>query len=107
MKTAVMALVLVGILLSVFPLAYAQSKKVKNEAPLPPSEASLPTIKAEPWLQVEANPGTFLEGPSFDREGNLYVSSIFDGRIFQDYPGQESDHHFQQERDPAGRHGDS
>ncbi|MCJ7784505.1 MAG: hypothetical protein MUP41_11280, partial [Desulfobacterales bacterium] len=66
---------------AVRPLAYAQSKKAKNEAPLPPSEANLPTIKAEPWLQVEADPNIFLEGPSFDREGNLYVSSIFDGRI--------------------------
>jgi len=89
MKAAVMALVLVGILLTVLPLGYAQSKKVKNVAPLPPSEASLPTIKAEPWLQVEANPGTFLEGPSFDREGNLYVSSIFDGRIFKITPDKK------------------
>ena len=86
MRATVIGLMLIGILLSVLPLGYAQSKKGKSEAPLPPSEAGLPTIKAEPWLQVEADPNVFLEGPSFDRDGNLYVSSIFDGRIFRITP---------------------
>jgi len=42
--------------------------------PLPQEVANLPTIVAEPWLQVDADlkhPG--LEGPAFDKEGNLYV----------------------------------
>ena len=36
MRTVVIGLMLVGILVSVLPLGYAQSKKAKNEAPLPP-----------------------------------------------------------------------
>lgn len=69
----------------IFSISYGRQVK-KSDVPLPPSEASLPIIKAEPWLQVEPDPNVFLEGPSFDREGNLYVSSIFDGRIFKITP---------------------
>lgn len=58
----------------------------KSEVPLPPSEAGLPTIEAEPWLEVDPDPKIFLEGPSFDREGNLYVSSIFNGRVLKITP---------------------
>lgn len=61
----------------------------KSEVPLPPSEAGLPIIKAEPWLQVEPDPNVFLEGPSFDREGNLFVTSIFDGRVFKITPDKK------------------
>lgn len=50
---------------------------VKSLVPLPPELTNLPTIIAEPWVLVEDNPATFLEGPAFDRQGNLFVSSIF------------------------------
>jgi len=82
-------LICIGILTVFLPWSYGQSKMAKNEAPLPPSEAGLPTIKAEPWLQVEASPNTFLEGLSFDRQGNLYASSVFDGRIFKITPDKK------------------
>ena len=57
--------------------------------PLPPELVNLPIIKAEPWLKIEDNPATFLEGPAFDRNGNLYVTSIFDGRIFKITPDKK------------------
>ena len=45
-------------------------------------------LEVEPWLQVE--PGDiFLEGPAFDRQGNLYVSSIFDSRILKITPEKQ------------------
>jgi lactonase len=88
-RTIVIGLVLIGILILVLPGGYAKSKMGKSEVPLPPSEANLPVIKAEPWLQVEADPNVFLEGPSFDREGNLYVTSIFDSRVFKITPNKK------------------
>jgi lactonase len=60
-----------------------------SETPLPPSEAGLPNIMAEPWLQVEADPNVFLEGPAFDREGNLFINSIFDSRVLRVSPDQK------------------
>ncbi|MBW2029621.1 MAG: SMP-30/gluconolactonase/LRE family protein [Deltaproteobacteria bacterium] len=57
-----------------------------SEVPLPPSIANLPAIKAEPWVQVDPGPKVFLEGPAFDRQGNLFVSSIFDSRILKITP---------------------
>jgi len=59
---------------------------MKSPVPLPPELLRLPAIKAEPWVCVEDNPGTFLEGPAFDREGNLFVSSIFDNRLLKITP---------------------
>lgn len=40
---------------------------------LPPDLAMLPSIEAEHWCCVDADPQLFIEGPSFDREGNLFV----------------------------------
>ncbi len=45
-------------------------------APIPPELASLPTIVAEPWLVVEAKTTQSLEGPSFDRQGNLVATLL-------------------------------
>jgi lactonase len=89
MKKVILCLLAVGILIVVSSLGYAESKRGKSELPLPPSEAHLQIILAEPWLQVEADPNVFLEGPSFDRQGNLYVSSVFDGRIFKITPDKK------------------
>ena len=41
--------------------------------PSPPDVAGLRTIVAEPWLKV-SDEGLILEGPCFDRQGNLYVT---------------------------------
>jgi lactonase len=86
MKTSFMIVLFVlpmAILLLSFAPASAQgSKASKSVVPLPPAEKGLRMIKAEPWVQVD--PGdAFLEGPAFDKEGNLFVTSIFDSRIFK------------------------
>jgi lactonase len=49
--------------------------------PLPPDLVNLPAIEAEPWCQVF--PDVFLEGPAFDREGNLFLTSTPNGTIFK------------------------
>jgi len=51
-----------------------------SSLPLPPQEASLPRITIEPWMQID--PGdVFLEGPAFDRQGNLFLMAAYDNRV--------------------------
>jgi lactonase len=57
-----------------------------SAVPLPPSLKNLYTIEAEPWVKVDDNPGTFLEGPAFDRNGNLYFTSLWEGKVFKVAP---------------------
>ena len=45
-------------------------------APIPPELASLPTIVAQPWLIVDAKTTASLEGPSFDKQGNLIATLL-------------------------------
>lgn len=40
-------------------------------APIPPQEAAVQTIVAEPWLKIEQTCFSDLEGTNFDRDGNL------------------------------------
>ena len=90
-KTSFVGLFLIGTLtgLLLFGCCCMKPSAKSGELPVPPSEARLPTIMAEPWLQVEPDPNVFLEGPSFDRQGNLYVTSIFDGRVFKITPDKK------------------
>jgi lactonase len=92
MTTSIMIALLVLALLALFHAfadAGAEAPKVsKSVVPLPPAEKGLPVLKAEPWLQVEPE-DAFLEGPAFDRQGNLFVSSIFDSRILKITPGRK------------------
>ena len=88
-KILIIGLVIVGILTTASSLVFAGSKIPSSMVPLPPSEASLPVIKAQPWLQIDPGPKVFLEGPAFDRQGNLFVSSIFDSRIFKITPDKK------------------
>lgn len=48
---------------------------------IPPHEALLETITAEPWLKVSYD-FLQLEGLCFDREGRLYFVEVFGGTIF-------------------------
>jgi lactonase len=42
--------------------------------PFPPDVANLPIIVGEPWLQVDPDQkNAGIEGPAFDKQGNLYV----------------------------------
>ncbi|WP_111498009.1 MULTISPECIES: SMP-30/gluconolactonase/LRE family protein [Marinobacter] len=67
-------------------LSYQSSNQ--GPAPIPPSERGLQTITAEPWFKV-SDEGLQLEGPAFDRAGNLYFVEVFGGRVFKLTPERE------------------
>ena len=60
-----------------------------NIVPLPPDLINLPTIEAEPWFQIDPGTVTFLEGPVFDREDNLFVTYPQAGKVFRITPRQQ------------------
>ena len=48
------------------------------------SRSAIRTIVPELWLEVESpNSGVMLESPNFDREGNLYVTDAWEGKIYK------------------------
>jgi len=49
---------------------------------LPLAERTLPTITAQRWATVSTK-GLQLEGPAFDREGNLLLVEVLSGKIFK------------------------
>ncbi len=87
-KTAFLLLFLLSTL--VFSSAApAQPLISENPVPLPPTIAGLPSITAEMWVLVDAGSTVLLEGPAFDRRGNLFVSSVFDSRILKISPDKK------------------
>lgn len=57
----------------------------RSPAPIPPSEAGLQTVTAEPWLELK-DQRLFLEGAVFDRAGNLLFVDMFSGRVLKVAP---------------------
>lgn len=52
-------------------------QEIAAAAVLPPELANLKTISAEPWIQVcDIENCEGLEGPAFDKDGNLYVCHL-------------------------------
>jgi lactonase len=88
-KTIGFSLFLVVILIVFLVSAFSEPQREKNQMPLPPELTHLATIKAEPWVLIEGKPDMLLEGPAFDRQGNLFISSIFDSRIFRITPDKK------------------
>ncbi len=62
--------------------ALIYEKDIEGPAPIPPSEQGLQTIVAAPWFKV-SDEGLQLEGPAFDRDGNLLFVEVFGGRVFR------------------------
>jgi len=85
-KKIAFGLFLVTIMIAFLVSGFSSTEHEKSMVPLPPELANLPTIKAEPWVMIEDNPDMLLEGPAFDRAGNLFVTSIFDSRVFKITP---------------------
>jgi len=56
--------------------------------PIAPAERLLPTAVAEPYFQVSDKP-VGLEGPAFDRAGNLLFVDVFGGRILKLSPDRQ------------------
>ncbi len=63
-------------------------KAKKDLVLIPPSEESIYTIMAECWLQINPYP-SILEAPAFDREGNLFITSVVEGRVIKITPDKK------------------
>src|SRR3954466_5946307 len=57
------------------PPVLAYDAQTRGPVPIPPSERGLQTVVAEPWFKV-SDEGLVLEGPAFDREGNLLFCDV-------------------------------
>ena len=64
------------------PAALNYAGPARDIAAIPPSERGLPTVRAVPFFKVDAKPFA-VEGPSFDRAGNLYFCAIYSGAILR------------------------
>lgn len=60
--------------------ALSYTPATRGLAPIPASEQGLPTVTAEPYFQVSEGL-VALEGPAYDRKGNLLFVDIYGGRI--------------------------
>lgn len=57
-------------------------------APIPPSERDIPTVTAEVFFKVADEPLP-LEGPAFDRQGNLLFVDIYGSRVLRLSPDRQ------------------
>jgi len=62
--------------------ALAYDAQTRGPAPIPPSERGLQAVAAEPWFKV-SDEGLVLEGPAFDRDGNLLFCDVSGGRVLR------------------------
>ena len=60
----------------------AEIEKELSVMALPMNEASLPTVVAKQWLHYSDVDAT-IEGPSFDRDGNFYFVSTYEGKVMK------------------------
>lgn len=63
-------------------LALTYDSQTRGPVPIPPSERSLQTVLAEPWFKVSHEP-IVLEGPAFDRDGNLLFCDVSGRRVLR------------------------
>jgi lactonase len=56
-------------------IALRYDSHTRGPVPIPPSERSLQTVVAEPWFRV-SDKKMVLEGPAFDRDGNLLFCNV-------------------------------
>src|SRR5947209_5514309 len=63
-------------------LALAYDAQTRGPVPIPPSERGLQTVVADPWFKVSQE-RMVLEGPCFDRGGNLLFSDVSGGRVLR------------------------
>jgi lactonase len=62
--------------------ALRYDSQTRGPVPIPPSERSLQTVVAEPWFKVSEN-RMILEGPAFDRDGNLFFCDVSESRVLR------------------------
>jgi hypothetical protein len=76
----------------------------QGPVPIPPSERNLQTAIAQPWFKVSDQP-MVLEGPCFDRAGNLVFSDVYGGRVLRVTPDKHLSMVFRKEGLGPGRSG--
>ena len=69
-------------------ITLSHTSATRGLAPIPASERDLPTATAEPFFKVADKPMA-LEGPAFDRQGNLLFVEIYGGRLLCLSPDQQ------------------
>jgi lactonase len=62
--------------------ALGYDAQTRGPVPIPPSERGLQTAVAEPWFKV-SDTGMVLEGPAFDRDGNLLFCDVSGRRVLR------------------------
>ena len=60
----------------------------RGPVPIPPSERGLQTVIADPWFQVSKE-GMILEGPAFERNGNLVFCDVSGMRVLRVTPQRQ------------------
>jgi len=63
-------------------LALHYDSETRGPVPIPPSERSLQTVVAEPWFKV-SHDEMVLEGPAFERNGNLLFCDVSGNRVLR------------------------
>ena len=69
-------------------LTLAYDAQTRGPVPIPPSERGLQTAVAEPWFKV-SDEGIVLEGPAFDRSGNLLFCDVSGRRVLRLTSGRQ------------------
>lgn len=62
--------------------ALGYDAQTRGPVPIPPSERGLQAVVAEPWFKV-SDAGLVLEGPAFDRDGNLLFCDVSGRRVLR------------------------
>ena len=62
--------------------ALVYDSQTRGPVPIPSSERNLQSVVAEPWFKV-SDKRTVLEGPAFDRDGNLLFCDVTGGRVLR------------------------
>ena len=66
----------------------SHTEATRGLAPIPAAERDLPTATALPFFKVSDGP-LALEGPAFDRQGNLLFVDIYGGRVLRLSPDRQ------------------
>lgn len=70
------------------PAALNHDARTRGPAPIPPGERGLQTVEAAPWFKV-SDSAFAVEGPAFDRDGNLFLCDASGGRVLRLSPGRQ------------------
>ena len=71
-----------GVAIALAAPALIHNDSTMTPSPIPENERNLPTVVAEPYFKV-SDKGLQLEGPVFDRNGNLFFVDVWSGSVFK------------------------